>query len=90
MNKYGNIPEEVLYTEFRDIDEDPASLKDLIDFCLEDDEFIIDAKWHMSMSHEQEAYLESFTAWTENNVLMLIINGTLGAYLAKVKRNPQW
>ena len=82
---FGNIPEEVLYLEVRDWDDDNKTLKQAICECTDQD--VISAKFVVSTDEFGNPYLASFCAWTEDYVLTLIY-GAFGYCLIKNDRNP--
>lgn len=88
--RFGNIPDEILTINVNvdEYDRDYVPLWELI--AETTDEPIEHAEWHVENSKygNNEQYFISFTAWTQNHVLILIRGlGMLGEDIIKVERN---
>lgn len=81
MNKFGNIPEEILDIPLPDIlDEEPKTLREMIEEVTKEN--IIDAKFNISCGKEGLT-LNSFLAWTNKEQLKLTITSN-GCYVIKL------
>ena len=86
MERFGDIPDEVLALTITDFDDNEIPLSQLI--CEATPESIVSSKYYVSTDEDGVAHLESFSAWTKNYILVLMYTH-LGHHLFKHERDPE-
>lgn len=83
---FGDIPESILNTKLKTPDYLNYTLRDALEDSTNED--IINARWICFNNIDNNNFeLNSFTAWTEHDILMLI-KSPWGDYIIAEKRDP--